>query len=42
MEDDMANKFTKTDELKAKFDEEKLRLSNIKKFLQHYKNGLSK
>lgn len=42
MEDDMSNKFTKTDDLKAQFDEEKDRLNQIKKFLQVYKNGLSK
>jgi len=33
MEDDMSNKFTKTDDLKAQFDEEKERLNDIKKFL---------
>ena len=42
MEDDMHNKFTKTDELKAQFDQEKVRLNSIKKFLQVYKNGLAK
>lgn len=42
MEDEMSNKFTKTDELKKQFDQEKIRLGQIKKFLQAYKNGLSK
>merc|ERR1719506_3586972 len=42
MEDDMANKFGKTDDLKADFDREKVRLGLIKKFLNTYKNGLAK
>lgn len=42
MEDDMANKFTNTDNLKAQFEEEKIRLGLIKKFLNTYKNGLAK
>jgi intraflagellar transport protein 74 len=42
MEDDIDNKFTRTDDLKSQFDYEKLRMSKIKKFLQVYKNGLSK
>jgi len=42
MDDDITNKFTKTDELKAQFDEEKYRMGKIKKFLQCYKNGLQK
>lgn len=42
MQDDMSNKFTKTDELKAKFDEEKERLNLVKRFLNVYKNNLSK
>ena len=42
MEDDMSNKFTKTDDLKQQFDEEKVRLGLIKKFINTYRNGLSK
>ena len=42
MEDDISNKFTKTDDLKGQFDQEKLRMGKIKKFLQTYKNGLAK
>lgn len=42
MEDDISNKFTKTDDLKSQFDQEKLRMGKIKKFLQTYKNGLAK
>lgn len=42
MEDDMQNKFTKTDDLKRQFDEEKVRLTSIRGFLKTYKNGLSK
>ena len=42
MEDDMANKFNKTDDLKVNFDREKRRMDMIKKFLNLYKNGLSK
>ena len=42
MEDDLSNKFTRTDDLKAQFDTEKVRMAKIKKFLQTYKNGLSK
>ena len=42
MEDDMKNKFTKTDDLKRQFDEQKYRLSTIKNFLQSYRNGLTK
>jgi hypothetical protein len=42
MEDDMANKFGKTDDLKANFDREKTRMDMIKKFLNTYKNGLAK
>ncbi len=30
MDDEMANKFTKTDDLKYEFDREKVRLANIK------------
>jgi len=42
MEDDMNNKFNKTDDLKSNFDREKRRMDMIKKFLNTYKNGLSK
>merc|ERR1719506_2296192 len=42
MEDDMANKFGKTDDLKADFDREKKRMDMIKRFLNTYKNGLAK
>jgi len=42
MDDDITNKFTKTDDLKVQFDEEKYRMGKIKKFLQTYKNGLQK
>ena len=42
MEDDIDSKFTRTDDLKAQFDQEKLKMAKIKKFLQVYKNGLSK
>ena len=42
MEDDMKKKFTKTDDLKRQFDEQKYRLSTIKNFLQSYRNGLTK
>lgn len=30
MEDEMNNKFTKTDDLKVQFDQEKIRLANIR------------
>jgi hypothetical protein len=30
MEDEMSNKFTKTDDLKVEFEREKIRLANIK------------
>lgn len=33
MQDDMKNKFTKTDSLREQFEEEKQRLGLIKKFL---------
>lgn len=42
MDDEMANKFTKTDDLKYEFDREKVRLANIKGHLQTQKPGLSK
>lgn len=40
MQDEMDNKFTRTDDLKEDFDKEKIRLANIKKFLQQYKSNL--
>ena len=42
MQGDMDSKFTKTDDLKSSFDQEKKRMSLIKQFLNQYKNGLSK
>jgi hypothetical protein len=33
MEDEMSNKFTKTDDLKVEFDREKVRLAAIRAFL---------
>lgn len=42
MQDDMDNKFTRTDEVKADFEREKVRMEAIKKFLNVYKNGLAK
>jgi hypothetical protein len=33
MEDEMNNKFTRTDELKVEFEREKIRLANIKQYL---------
>lgn len=42
MEDEMNNKFTKTDDLKVEFDKQKARLTEIKPLLQQYKPGLSK
>ena len=41
MQDDIFNKFTKNDDLKAKFDEEEERLNLVKRFLNVYKNNLS-
>ena len=42
MEDEMANKFTRTDDLKVDFDREKVRLAQIRAFLSQYKPGLQK
>jgi hypothetical protein len=42
MEDEMNNKFTRTDDLKADFDKEKTRLAQIKPMLQIYKPALAK
>lgn len=36
----MANKFTRTDDLKVDFDREKVRLAQIRAFLAQYKPGL--
>lgn len=42
MEDEMQNKFAKTDDLKVEFEREKVRMATIKQLMQQYKNGLSK
>ena len=42
MEDDMNHKFTRTDEVKADLEREKVRMEAIKRFLNVYKNGLAK
>jgi hypothetical protein len=42
MEDEMNNKFTKTDEVKEQFDNEKVRLASIKKSLFQYKGAIHK
>ena len=42
MENDMNHKFTRTDEVKADFEREKVRMEATKKFLNVYKNGLAK
>lgn len=42
MENDLANKFTKIDQLTAGFEEEKDRLFLIKKLVSQYKSQLSK
>jgi len=42
MEDDMSNKFTKTDQLKTDFEREKQSLMRIKQFVGIYKINLSK
>ena len=42
MEDEMENKFTKTDDLKSQFEREKVRLALIQRFLNAYRNGLEK
>ena len=42
MEDDMKNKFPKTEDMRAQVEVEKGRMQDIKKFIQTYKNGLSK
>lgn len=42
MEDEMAGKFTRTDDLKLAFDKEKVRLAAIRAFLSQYKPGLAR
>lgn len=42
MEDEISNKFTKTDELQSNFEEEKASLVVIRKMVGQYKNGLQK
>ena len=42
MDDEMNNKFTRTDDLKDSFDKEKVRLAAIKNFLSQYRPGLSR
>lgn len=42
MEDEMNNKFTRTDDLKSEFDKEKTRLAQIRPMLQNYKPALAK
>jgi len=42
MEDDIANKFTKTDQVTEEFENEKERLIVIKQMVLKYKNGLAK
>ena len=42
MEDEMANKFTKTGHLEAQFAEEKVKLEVIRMLVSKYKLGISK
>ena len=42
MEDEMTNKFTKTNQLESNFHEEKVRLEIIKMMVSKYKLGISK
>lgn len=42
MQDEMNNKFTKTDDLQEQFEKEKVRLSLIQRFLNVYRVGLDK
>lgn len=42
MEDEMANKFTKTNQLEGNFQDEKVRLEIIKMMVSKYKLGISK
>mmetsp|Transcript_984 Transcript_984/g.991 ORF Transcript_984/g.991 Transcript_984/m.991 type:complete len:227 (+) Transcript_984:1061-1741(+) len=42
MDDEMNNKFTRTDDLKVDFEREKIKLANIKVILQKYKGSLAK
>lgn len=38
----MSGKFTKTDDLKEDFDNQKVKLASIKKMIQDYKSSLQK
>jgi len=42
MEDDISNKFTRTDQVTSDFEQEKERLIVIKQLVLRYKNGLAK
>jgi len=42
MEDEMANKFTRTEELQANHESEKLRLKSIRKQVGAYRTGMAK
>lgn len=42
MEDEMNNKFTRTDDLKIDFEKEKVKLASIKQLIQQYKPALAK
>ena len=40
MEDEMANKFTRTGQLEASFQDEKVRLEDIRVLVARYKSGI--
>jgi len=40
MEDDMSNKFCRVDDLKAKFENEKMRIALVRTYVAKYKNAL--
>ena len=42
MEDEMANKFTKTGQLESQFQEEKMRIEAIRVLVAKYKSGIQK
>ena len=42
MEDEMANKFTRVDELQANHESEKQRLKSIRKQVNSYRTGITK
>lgn len=42
MEEEMAGKFQKTDDLKVDFEKEKIKLASIKQMMQSFKPGLTK